>query len=85
MAISSISSSMSSFVQKTTSGGTSQTTGLAAIQEEANELPAETRKEALSGDQVAIRKLQAQQQTQAQQEKAPVSELGKGQLIDRKA
>jgi hypothetical protein len=50
--------------------------------QEATETPAQTLKEAASGDKIAIAKLAKQQATQAQ---VSVSESGKGEQIDKTA
>ena len=77
-----ISSAAASYVAKVTGSGSTQNTASNSIVQEATETPAQTLKEAASGDKIAIAKLAKEQATQAQ---VSASELGKGEQIDKTA
>ena len=79
-----ISSAAASYVAKVTgSVSSTQNTTINSIVQEATETPAQTLKEAASGDEVAIAKLAKEQQ--ANQAQVSVTELDKGEQIDKTA
>ena len=78
-----ISSAAASYVAKITGSGSTQNTASNSIVQEATETPAQTLKEAASGDKVAIAKLAKEQK--ANQAQVSVSEPGKGEQIDKTA
>ena len=79
-----ISSAAASYVAKVTgSVSSTQNTTINSIVQEATETPAQTLKEAASGDEVAIAKLAKEER--ANQAQVSVSEPGKGVQIDKTA
>jgi hypothetical protein len=84
MSISAITSAVSQYVRKITSGGKSLPGGSSAL-EEAKESSAVTAREAANGDRQAIAKI-ARLKVQAQaQQSAPAKEPGKGEAVDKAA